>query len=108
DMPAMKAIGVRAFAAFLAGEIGLAEAVARAAAATRQSAKRQATWFRHQTGGEWQRLRGAEHGETAAPVNPAPGLPCANDCCCAGSGCGFTNRRRHFSGWSRWCWAPAC
>jgi tRNA dimethylallyltransferase len=69
DMPAMKAIGVRAFAAFLAGEIDLAEAVARAGAATRQYAKRQATWFRHQTGGEWQRLRGAEQAEMTAPVN---------------------------------------
>lgn len=55
-LPVMKAIGVREIQAALAGEITLAEAVERAKAATRQYAKRQATWFRTQSGSEWKRL----------------------------------------------------
>jgi tRNA dimethylallyltransferase len=55
SLPAMKAIGVREIAAALAGRIEMDDAVERAKAATRQYAKRQATWFRHQMGSEWQR-----------------------------------------------------
>lgn len=55
-LPAMKAIGVREIQAAITGEITLAEAVERAKAATRQYAKRQATWFRTQSGPEWKRL----------------------------------------------------
>jgi tRNA dimethylallyltransferase len=55
SLPAMKAIGVREIAAALAGRIEMDDAVERAKAATRQYAKRQATWFRHQMGPEWQR-----------------------------------------------------
>ena len=47
-LPAMKALGVPDLAAHLRGEIARDEAVARAQAATRRYAKRQATWFRHQ------------------------------------------------------------
>lgn len=47
-LPAMKALGVPQLAAHLRGEITLAEATALAQAATRQYAKRQSTWFRHQ------------------------------------------------------------
>jgi tRNA dimethylallyltransferase len=54
-LPAMKAIGVREIAAALDGRVGMEEAIERAKAATRQYAKRQGTWFRHQTGPEWQR-----------------------------------------------------
>jgi tRNA dimethylallyltransferase len=50
-LPVMKALGVAAFARHLAGEIGLAEALRLAQAATRQYAKRQTTWFRHQLAG---------------------------------------------------------
>ncbi|MDX8519447.1 tRNA (adenosine(37)-N6)-dimethylallyltransferase MiaA [Mesorhizobium dulcispinae] len=57
NLPAMKAIGVRELQAALAGEMSFAEAIERAKIATRQYAKRQATWFRHQLGPEWQRLR---------------------------------------------------
>lgn len=57
SMPAMKAIGVRELSAALSGQISLKEAAARAKAATRQYAKRQMTWFRHQIGPDWQRLR---------------------------------------------------
>ncbi|MCV0397995.1 MAG: tRNA (adenosine(37)-N6)-dimethylallyltransferase MiaA [Rhizobiaceae bacterium] len=48
DLPAMKAIGVRELARYLAGEFSLDEAIQLAVIATRQYAKRQSTWFRHQ------------------------------------------------------------
>lgn len=53
SLPAMKAIGLRELGASLAGAISLDEARERAKAATRQYAKRQVTWFRHQTGANW-------------------------------------------------------
>lgn len=55
-LPAMKAIGVRELTAAEAGEISIDEAISRSKAATRQYAKRQATWFRHQLGPRWERL----------------------------------------------------
>jgi tRNA dimethylallyltransferase len=55
-LPAMKAIGVRELQAVLDGAMDTATAIDRAKAATRQYAKRQATWFRHQLGGEWRRF----------------------------------------------------
>ena len=57
DLPAMKAIGVRELQAAMAGRSGFPEAIERAKIATRQYAKRQSTWFRHQLGAEWRRLR---------------------------------------------------
>lgn len=57
QLPAMKAIGVRELSAALAGEIAMADAIERAKIATRQYAKRQSTWFRHQLSAHWQRLR---------------------------------------------------
>ncbi len=48
DAPAMHALGARELAGHLAGRMSLAEAVNLADIATRQYAKRQATWFRHQ------------------------------------------------------------
>ncbi|RAZ88330.1 tRNA (adenosine(37)-N6)-dimethylallyltransferase MiaA [Mesorhizobium hawassense] len=57
DLPAMKAIGVRELRAAMAGQSGFPEAIERAKIATRQYAKRQSTWFRHQLGAEWRRLR---------------------------------------------------
>lgn len=56
SMPAMKAIGVRELADVLAGRASIGEAAERIKAATRQYAKRQTTWFRHQLGPGWQRL----------------------------------------------------
>lgn len=50
SLPAMKAIGVADIAALLRGEVSRAEAVERAVIATRQYAKRQATWFRNRMG----------------------------------------------------------
>ena len=54
-LPAMKAVGVREFAAHLAGETTLAAAVGATRQATRNYAKRQLTWFRNQTP-EWARI----------------------------------------------------
>ncbi|WP_109668100.1 tRNA (adenosine(37)-N6)-dimethylallyltransferase MiaA [Mesorhizobium loti] len=64
DLPAMKAIGVRELQAAMAGEIGFPEAIERAKIATRQYSKRQTTWFRHQLGPEWLRLRPGDDLET--------------------------------------------
>lgn len=64
ELPAMKAIGVRELQAATAGEIGFPEAIERAKIATRQYAKRQTTWFRHQLGSEWLRLRPGDDLET--------------------------------------------
>ncbi|QCB54289.1 tRNA (adenosine(37)-N6)-dimethylallyltransferase MiaA [Sphingopyxis sp. PAMC25046] len=55
DLPAMRAIGVPQIAAFLRGEISRADALEAAQAATRQYAKRQYTWFRHQPPADWSR-----------------------------------------------------
>ena len=54
-LPAMKAVGVRELGTYLAGEIGLGEATALAQQQTRRYAKRQLTWFRHQTP-HWPRI----------------------------------------------------
>lgn len=47
-LPAAKALGLRELQAHLRGDLSLDEAVARAQRATRQFAKRQRTWVRHQ------------------------------------------------------------
>lgn len=54
-LPVMRAIGVPQIARHLAGEIDRAEALTLAQAATRQYAKRQFTWFRHQPPADWLR-----------------------------------------------------
>jgi tRNA dimethylallyltransferase len=56
SLPVMRAIGVPEIAGFLGGEWTIAEAEARATQATRNYAKRQYTWFRHQPPHEWPRL----------------------------------------------------
>ncbi len=56
EMPVMKAIGVSQIAAMLRGEMGRDEVIERGAAATRQYAKRQMTWFRNQMDESWERL----------------------------------------------------
>jgi len=53
DLPAMRAIGVPQIAAFLRGESTRDQALEQAQAATRQYAKRQYTWFRHQPPTGW-------------------------------------------------------
>lgn len=49
SLPAMKAVGIPHLAAHLRGEMSLSAALAAAQRATRQYAKRQYTWLRHQT-----------------------------------------------------------
>jgi tRNA dimethylallyltransferase len=56
-LPAMKAVGVRDFAAHLRGEVSLNDAVTAVQQATRNYAKRQLTWFRNQTP-DWPRHPG--------------------------------------------------
>ena len=55
DMPVMRAIGVAEIAGYLRGEWDFDEAVLRGAQATRNYAKRQYTWFRHQLPEVWPR-----------------------------------------------------
>jgi tRNA dimethylallyltransferase len=54
-LPAMKALGVREFAAHLRGETSMAEALAAAQQETRRYAKRQVTWIRGQMA-DWPRI----------------------------------------------------
>jgi tRNA dimethylallyltransferase len=54
-LPAMRAIGVREIAAFLAGTLTREEALAAGRTATRQYAKRQYSWFSRQTPPDWPR-----------------------------------------------------
>ncbi|WP_189637609.1 MULTISPECIES: tRNA (adenosine(37)-N6)-dimethylallyltransferase MiaA [Rhizobium] len=56
DAPVMKAIGVSQIAAMLKGEMTRDEVLEQGAAATRQYAKRQMTWFRNQMDESWERL----------------------------------------------------
>jgi tRNA dimethylallyltransferase len=56
ELPAMRAIGVREIAAFLAGEMSREEAIAAGQQATRRYAKRQYTWFAHQPPAHWPRF----------------------------------------------------
>lgn len=55
-LPAMKAVGVREFSAYLAGDLSKAGAITAVQQATRNYAKRQLTWFRNQTH-DWRRAR---------------------------------------------------
>jgi tRNA dimethylallyltransferase len=58
-LPAMKAVGLRELAAYLGGETTLPAALAEAQMQTRRYAKRQLTWFRHQTP-DWPRVAAAD------------------------------------------------
>ena len=55
-LPVMRAIGVREIAAHLRGEISIDRAIAAGQQATRNYAKRQYTWFAHQTPAGWMRF----------------------------------------------------
>ncbi|HYE45219.1 MAG TPA: tRNA (adenosine(37)-N6)-dimethylallyltransferase MiaA [Caulobacter sp.] len=55
-LPVMKAVGVREFAAYLAGEVPLERALDDARRETRRYAKRQLTWLRNQMP-DWPRAR---------------------------------------------------
>ncbi len=54
-LPAMKALGVQDLAKHLRGEVSLGDAVDAVQRETRRYAKRQSTWFRHQTP-DWPRI----------------------------------------------------
>jgi tRNA dimethylallyltransferase len=62
DLPAMKAVGVREFAAYLAGQTTRDEALLAAQMETRRYAKRQMTWMRGQMA-DWPRLTALEPDE---------------------------------------------
>jgi tRNA dimethylallyltransferase len=53
SLPAAKALGVPQLLRYLAGEVALEAAINEANIATRQYAKRQATWFRNRTDWKW-------------------------------------------------------
>jgi tRNA dimethylallyltransferase len=55
ELPVMKAVGVREFAAYLSGETNLDHALKAARQETRHYAKRQLTWLRNQTP-DWPRV----------------------------------------------------
>jgi tRNA dimethylallyltransferase len=55
NAPVRRAIGVSEITAFLEGSLDREEALERAQAATRQYAKRQYTWLRHQPPADWPR-----------------------------------------------------
>lgn len=57
DATAMKAIGVAQIADMLAGRMSEGDVIEKSAAATRQYAKRQMTWFRNQMGPDWTRIQ---------------------------------------------------
>ncbi|MET0376831.1 MAG: tRNA (adenosine(37)-N6)-dimethylallyltransferase MiaA [Rhizorhabdus sp.] len=56
SLPAMRAIGVRDIIDWCMGETLRVDMIERAQAATRQYAKRQYTWFRHQLPADWWRI----------------------------------------------------
>lgn len=64
-LPVMRAIGVPEIAGYLRGEWGLDEALARGAQATRNYAKRQFTWLRHQPPPAWLRVAATSFDEKA-------------------------------------------
>ncbi len=55
-LPVMRAIGVREISALIRGEIDRETCSERTKAATRQYAKRQSTWFRHQLPPDWHHI----------------------------------------------------
>lgn len=60
NAPVRRAIGVAEIAAFLDGSLNREEALGRAQAATRQYAKRQYTWLRHQPPTDWPRTESTD------------------------------------------------
>ena len=64
-LPAMKVLGVREFLGHVRGEIGLEDALREASRRTRNYAKRQITWLRHQLVGA--RIINAQYSESLEP-----------------------------------------
>jgi len=65
DLPVMRAIGVREIAGYLRGEWPLSTARTAGAQATRNYAKRQYTWLRHQPPAHWLRIEDEDFEEIA-------------------------------------------
>jgi tRNA dimethylallyltransferase len=78
-LPAMRAIGVPELGAYLRDESTRIEAIKAATIATRQYAKRQRTWFRHQFGADWIRISGADPAETASLLVAATDISAGDD-----------------------------
>jgi tRNA dimethylallyltransferase len=57
NLPVVRAIGVREIAAYLSDDLSREEAIAAGQQATRRYAKRQYTWFAHQSPANWPRFR---------------------------------------------------
>ena len=64
DLPVMRAIGVAEIAGLLRGEWSREEALRRGAQATRNYAKRQFTWLRHQPSAHWPRVETQNYAST--------------------------------------------
>lgn len=67
DLPAARALGVPQLMAHLDGRLSLDQAVEQAIVETRQYAKRQMTWFRHQMP-DWSVVERSDVGEMAAII----------------------------------------
>ncbi len=63
----MKSLGFKVFADHLRGDLSLQAAILRAGGETRRYAKRQITWFRHQTP-DWPRITAPEPDEQWAQL----------------------------------------
>ena len=67
-LPVMRAIGVREISAYLRGEATRAQALEAGRRATRQYAKRQYTWFAHQSPAAWPRWLEPLGADLSAPL----------------------------------------
>ena len=65
DLPVMRAIGVREIAGWLRGECSREEMIEKGQRSTRNYAKRQYTWLRHQPPQDWPRVESAEDARAA-------------------------------------------
>jgi tRNA dimethylallyltransferase len=66
NLPILRAIGVPAIASYLRGDLSREESIAAGQQATRRYAKRQYTWFAHQSPADWPRFREALDATTMA------------------------------------------
>jgi len=66
DLRPLQSLGYRQALAVITGEVGEADALAEMQRATRNYAKRQATWFRREPAAEWITVRGADWVEPLA------------------------------------------
>ena len=68
SLPVMRAIGVRELGGFIRGEHSLDAAIAAGQQATRNYAKRQYTWFAHQTPKAWRLFTDIVHDTATGPA----------------------------------------